>query len=90
MRPTHNSFALAKAWFPYDRPGRPSRLKKCSDDPDDRMETRLKGGVSLFSSRAAALVSRFSRALALPSVNVKKKKERLLAVYEKSVRFRRP
>ena len=59
VRPTHNSFALAK------------------------------GAVSLFSSRAAALVSRFSRALAVPPVNVKKKKERLLAVYEKSVRLHR-
>ena len=34
----------SKVWFPYDRPDRPSRLKKCSDDrddPDDHMETRL-------------------------------------------------
>ena len=28
-----------KAWFPYGRPDRPSRLKKCSDDRDDHMET---------------------------------------------------
>ena len=28
-----------KAWFPYDRPDRPSRLKKCSDDRNDHMET---------------------------------------------------
>ena len=29
-----------KAWFPYDRPDRPSRLKKkFSDDRDDHMET---------------------------------------------------
>ena len=31
-------------WFPYDRPdlpGRPSRLKPCSDDRDDHMEIRL-------------------------------------------------
>ena len=35
----------SKFWFPYDRPDRldrPSRLKKCSDDLDDHMETRLK------------------------------------------------
>ena len=34
-----------KAWFPYDRPDRPdrpSRLKKCLNDRDDHMETRLK------------------------------------------------
>ena len=33
---------MLKAWFPYDRPGRPdrsSRLKKCSDDRDDHMKT---------------------------------------------------
>ena len=28
-----------KTWFPYDRPDHPSRLKKCSDDRDDHMET---------------------------------------------------
>ena len=31
-----------KAWFPYDRPDRPDRpgrLKKCSSDRDDHMET---------------------------------------------------
>ena len=28
-----------KAWFPYDHPDRPSRLKKCSDHRDDHMET---------------------------------------------------
>ena len=29
-----------KAWFPYNRPDRPSRLKKkCSEDRDDHMET---------------------------------------------------
>ena len=33
---------VVKAWFPYDRldrPDRPSRLKKCSSDRDDHMET---------------------------------------------------
>ena len=30
---------IPKAWFPYNRPDRPSRLKKCSDDRDDHMET---------------------------------------------------
>ena len=28
-----------KAWFPYDRPDRPSRLKNCIDDRDNHMET---------------------------------------------------
>ena len=28
--------AVIKAWFPYDRPDHPSRLKKCSDDRDNR------------------------------------------------------
>ena len=28
-----------RARFPYDRPDRPSRLKKCSDDRDDHMGT---------------------------------------------------
>ena len=32
-------FCGSKAWFPYDRPDRPSRLKKCSSDRDDHMET---------------------------------------------------
>ena len=50
----HNSFthkashlwnqlpSYIKAWFPYDRldrPYRPSRLQKCSDDRDDHMKT---------------------------------------------------
>ena len=33
------TLGIHKAWFPYDRPDRPSRLKKCSDDRDDHMET---------------------------------------------------
>ena len=28
-----------KAWFPYYRPDRPSRLKKCLNDRGDHMET---------------------------------------------------
>ena len=34
-----NLIDVDKAWFPYDRPDRPSRLKKCSYDRDDHMET---------------------------------------------------
>ena len=34
-----NLIDVDKASFPYDRPHRPSRLKKCSDDRDDHMET---------------------------------------------------
>ena len=30
-----------KAWFAYGRPDRRSRLKKCSDDRDDHMETTI-------------------------------------------------
>ena len=35
-----NQLLASKAWFRYDRPDRPSRLKKkCSDDRDGHMET---------------------------------------------------
>ena len=36
--PTWN-LIYSVSWFPYERPDRPSRLKKCSDDRDDHMET---------------------------------------------------
>ena len=41
-------FIRYKAWFPYDRPDRPSRLKKkCSDDRDDYMEMLVRRSQTL-------------------------------------------
>ena len=36
--PTWN-LIYSVSWFPFERPDRPSRLKKYSDDRDDHMET---------------------------------------------------
>ena len=37
---THVYTSVHKAWFPYDRPDRPSRLKIGPSDRDDHMETQ--------------------------------------------------
>ena len=46
---------VTKVWFPYDRPDRPSRLKKRLNDRDDHMETLARRSQTTGTTETASI-----------------------------------